>query len=335
MKLSKRKNNVCLSEDVAFLINHVLSDNNARLMTFGANSFLNMNGKSIAVKTGTTNDKRDNWTIGWSTKAVVGVWVGNNDNSPMKEVASGVTGASPIWRKIILKTWDKYKGDDFVPPANVEARQVDMISGYPEHDGYQTRADYFVKGTIPLEPDPIHTKVKVCRSDNNRLATDVDIARDNFDSKEFYVLKQESSAWENDIAAWISGQSNDKFKVPTEYCSSDTDTVIGFEKPGNHEKLTNTTFEIRLRTTTSKDIEWVKLYVNGSQRESFGPEKLVSTTITLDDKKTYELKGVVRTKDGQEKDTTVKIGINVDWDFAPSPSPSPTPTATPAPSATP
>lgn len=308
-----------LSEEVAFLINHVLYDNNARLLTFGTNSFLNMSGRSIAVKTGTTNDKRDNWTIGWSTKAVVGVWVGNNDNSPMKEVASGVTGASPIWRKIMLKTWDKYKGDDFKPPSGVEARQVDAVSGYPEHDGYPARADYFVKGTAPTEPDPIHTKIKVCRSDNTKLAAETDIARDDFDLKEYFVLKQESLAWQNDVRAWIDGQSNEKFKVPTEYCASNTDTVIGFEKPGNHERINSRTFEIRLRTTTTKEIEWVKLYIDGSQRESFNGDKLVSTTITVDQDKSYELKGVVRTKDGQEKDTTVRIGVNVDWDFSPSP----------------
>jgi len=312
-----------LSPEVAFLINHVLYDNNARLLTFGANSYLNMSGKSIAVKTGTTNDKRDNWTVGWSTKAVVGVWVGNNDNSPMKEVASGVTGASPIWRKIILKTWEKYKGDDFVAPPGVEARQVDAISGYPEHDGYPARADYFIKSSIPSEPDPIHTLVKVCRSDNTKLATEPDIARDDYDAREYFVLKQESNAWVNDIKTWIDSQSNDKYKVPTEYCSASTDTVIGFEKPNNHEKLNTNTFDVRLRTTTSKEIEWVKLYVNGVQRETFNGDKVVSTTITLDNNKTYELKGVVRTKDGLEKDTTLNIGVGVEWDFvAPTASPS-------------
>lgn len=312
-----------LSEEVAYLINNVLYDNNARLLTFGPNSYLNMSGRPIAVKTGTTNDKRDNWTVGWSTKAVVGVWVGNNDNSAMKEVASGVTGASPIWRKIMLKTWEKYKGDDFKVPSGIEARQVDVVSGYPEHDGYLARADYFIKGTIPSEPDPIHTKVKVCRSDNSKLASDVDIARDEYDEKEFYVLKQESSAWINDIQAWIDGQGNDMFKVPTEYCQSNTDTVIGFEKPGNHEKLSSNTFEVRLRTTTAKEIEWVKLYVDNNLRESFEGNKLVSSTITVDDNKTHELKGVVRTKDGEEKDTVLKIGVNVEWDFAaPSASPS-------------
>jgi len=318
-----------LSEEVAFLMNHVLYDNNARLLTFGANSFLNMSGRSIAVKTGTTNDKRDNWTIGWSTGAVVGVWVGNNDNTPMKEVASGVTGASPIWRKIILKTWEKYKGEDFKAPSGVEARQVDMISGYPEHDGYPARADYFVKGTAPTEPDPVHTKVKVCKNDNNKLASEVDIARGEYDEKEYYVLKQESTAWEDDIQSWIDGQGNDKFKVPRETCSSNTETVIGFEKPGNHDKLSNSTFEVRLRTTTSKEIEWVKLYVDGNQRETFGGEKLVSTTISVDDNKTHELKGVVRTKDGEEKETIVRIGVNVEWDYNPAPSVSPSPSPSP------
>lgn len=316
-----------LSEEVAFLINHVLYDNNARLLTFGANSYLNMNGKAIAVKTGTTNDKRDNWTIGWSTKAVVGVWVGNNDNSSMKEVASGVTGASPIWRKIILKTWEKYKGDDFVVPPGVEARQVDTVSGYPEHDGYPVRADYFVKGTVPLEPDPIHTKVKVCKADQSKLATDVDIAQGEYDEKEYYVLKQESNVWVSDIRSWIDGQGDDKYKIPTEYCQSNTDTVIGFEKPGNMEKLTNNTLEVRLKITTSKDIDWTKLYYDG-KTETFNSDKVLSTTITLGSgDKVYELRGVVHLKDGSEKDTTVKVGLNVDPNA--SPSPTPTPTATP------
>ena len=70
----------------------------------------------------------------------------------------------------------------------------------------------------------------------------------------------------------------------------------------------------------------------GAQRNfaGFGPEKLVSTTISLDNNKTYELKGVVRTTDGQEKDTTVRIGVGVEWDYAPSPSPTVMPSPTPS-----
>ena len=307
-----------LTPEVAFLINHILYDNNARLLTFGANSYLNMSGRSIAVKTGTTNDKRDNWTIGWSTKAVVGVWVGNNDNSQMKEVASGVTGASPIWRKIMLKTWEKYKGDDFVAPPGVESRLVDIVSGYPEHDGYPTRADYFVKGTAPTEPDPIHTKVKVCRSDENKLASEVEIARGEFNEKEYYVLKNESSLWQDDIWAWIDSQGEAKYKVPREYCNANTETVIGFEKPSGNSRVETNTFEVRLGITTSREIEWIKLYKNGTEIESFGASKQVTTNITLPDG-TYELMGKVKTKDGAETSTTIKIGVRMDYDFVPSP----------------
>ena len=326
---SLRKSRV-MSEEVAFLINDVLSDNNARLLTFGSNSYLNMGARAVAVKTGTTNDKRDNWTIGWSSNVLIGVWVGNNDNSPMTAVASGVSGASPIWRKIMIDAWDKYKGDEFKPPSGVEQIAIDKISGYPEHDGYPSRNEYFAKGTIPSILDPIHTKVKVCSSDENRLAPEVDVARDNFHEKEYYVLKSLSLAWEDDIAGWIETQSDEKYKVPSEYCSADTEVVIGFEKPGNNSKVETSSgdVEIRLRATTGNEIEWLKLYVNGNEEESVN-SSVMSTTIVLTDG-VYELKGKVRTKGGKESETYLKIGVNTDPNATPSPSPSPS--ASPAPS---
>ena len=91
-----------LSEDITFLISHILSDNNARKEVFGERSYLNIPGKTVAVKTGTTDDKRDNWTVGYTNSVAVGVWVGNNDNSAMNpQLASGATGAAPIWNRII------------------------------------------------------------------------------------------------------------------------------------------------------------------------------------------------------------------------------------------
>ena len=91
-----------LSEEVAFIISHMLLDNNARADAFGTNSLLRIPGKTVAVKTGTTDEKRDNWTMGYTPSFVVGVWVGNNDNTPMNaRIASGVTGASPIWNRIM------------------------------------------------------------------------------------------------------------------------------------------------------------------------------------------------------------------------------------------
>jgi penicillin-binding protein 1C len=320
-----------LSEEVAFLINHILYDNNARLLTFGTNSLLNMGGRPIAVKTGTTNDRKDNWAVGWSTNAVVGVWVGNNDNTPMKAVASGVSGASPIWRKIVLKAWELYKGNEFVAPDGVVAMQVDRVSGYPEHSGYPSRADYFVKGTVPTIPDPIHTKLKLCR-DQNKLAREVDIARGEYEEKEFFVLKSESTNWIDDIQSWIDSQGDDKYRAPSEYCDANTDTVIGFDSPGHKSRINgpkdDVDVKVKLVVVTSLEIEWVRLYLNNKEVESF-TGKVSNTTLEGLKDGTHRLKGIVKLKNGDQKENELIIGINQDWDYvAPAPVLSPSPIAT-------
>lgn len=91
-----------MDPSAAFIISDILSDNNARAMEFGTNSPLNIDGQTVSVKTGTSDNKRDNWTIGYTPSYVVAVWVGNNDNSPMDPtLASGITGAAPIWHDIM------------------------------------------------------------------------------------------------------------------------------------------------------------------------------------------------------------------------------------------
>lgn len=88
-----------IQPELAYMITNILTDNNARTLAFGANSLLNLPG--VAVKTGTTDNKKDNWAFGFTPDFVVGVWVGNNDNSPMNpSLASGITGATPIWNRI-------------------------------------------------------------------------------------------------------------------------------------------------------------------------------------------------------------------------------------------
>ena len=101
------KDNPCQPQTVikpqtANLITDILSDNAARSAAFGSHSDLQLANYKVAVKTGTSNDLRDNWTIGYTPNYVVAAWVGNNNNSPMSKVASGITGASPIWHKLML-----------------------------------------------------------------------------------------------------------------------------------------------------------------------------------------------------------------------------------------
>lgn len=146
-----------LSEEIAFIISHILLDNNARSDAFGPNSAINIPG--VAAKTGTTDEKRDNWTVGFTPSVVAGVWVGNNDNSPMNPaISSGVTGASPIWRRIMLEALKVKKTEEFKKPDGVVAVQVDSLGGGMPTADKPTRSEYFVKGTEPTSESAIYKK---------------------------------------------------------------------------------------------------------------------------------------------------------------------------------
>jgi len=108
-----------VSEIDTFLINSALSDNQARSPIFGSNSLLQIKGKTVAVKTGTTNSLKDNWCIGWTPTYLVAVWVGNNDSSPMSWVASGISGATPIWNRTMRSLIDKRNNENWEIPKGL------------------------------------------------------------------------------------------------------------------------------------------------------------------------------------------------------------------------
>ncbi len=105
--------------EIAYQVTHVLKDPIARTPAFGSFSVLGIPNQEVAVKTGTTNNLRDNWTIGYTSNRVVATWVGNNDNSSMSYVASGITGASPIWNKIMRTQLSAEKPHVFPRPENI------------------------------------------------------------------------------------------------------------------------------------------------------------------------------------------------------------------------
>ncbi len=110
-----------LSPQVTYMLSNVLSDNNARVLGFGPNSQLIIpNHPSVAVKTGTSDDKRDNWAFGYTPKYVVGAWAGNFDNSPMNQaITSGVTGATPIWHDIMTNLLNGIPDEEFTRPEGI------------------------------------------------------------------------------------------------------------------------------------------------------------------------------------------------------------------------
>lgn len=87
----------------AYLVSHIMQDNNARVQAFGSNNKLVIKGQVVSAKTGTTNDMKDNWTVGFTPEFLTIAWVGNNDSAPMSYLTSGVTGAAPIFHNIMTQ----------------------------------------------------------------------------------------------------------------------------------------------------------------------------------------------------------------------------------------
>jgi 1A family penicillin-binding protein len=190
-----------LDPRAAYLITSILSDNYARRSTFGAGSPLNL-ARPAAAKTGTTQDWRDNWTVGYTPDLVVGVWAGNADNEPMRHI-SGVTGAAPIWHDLMEELHKTIPVHDFARPAGliekticadnglipVERSNVQTLNVQPFNHSYRkgiplgqstihnsqfavpcphTMTELFIAGTEPQRFDDWHQSIALDRRNGQR-----------------------------------------------------------------------------------------------------------------------------------------------------------------------
>jgi len=139
-----------LPDGVAYIISDILADNGARLMEFGDNSELKIPGQTVSVKTGTTNDFRDNWTIGYTPSFLVAAWVGNDDNSRMSGLVSGITGAAPIWNDIMSHLLKGRTPEPMSRPPDIIQKSVCSDTGLlpsATTTPCPTRFEYVLKGT--------------------------------------------------------------------------------------------------------------------------------------------------------------------------------------------
>lgn len=312
--------------EVTFLVSHILSDNVARSQTFGSNSYLVVPGKTVAVKTGTTDDKRDNWTVGYTNNIVVGVWVGNNDNSKMNpSLSSGVSGAAPIWNSVMKYALAHgYKDGIGEKPPKVEAAEIDGFFGGAAKDGYPKRTEYFIEGTKPSEPSPWYAMVKISKS-GGKLANAVEIAKGQFEEKLFYVPNETDpissdgkNRWVEAINAWAKEQSDDKWKVPTETSTENSDALDIIDvKPGENQRVDgNVTLEARV--ATGKNVESFKLILDGTTEQET-KDKKISMSKSLGNGK-HTVVWVVKVEGGNETKKEYSFFVNED-PTTPTPTP--------------
>ncbi|MCS7093399.1 MAG: PBP1A family penicillin-binding protein [Patescibacteria group bacterium] len=321
-KLVKTRKKQVISPEVAFLISHILSDNNARLEVFGPNSYLNISGKVVAVKTGTTDDKRDNWAIGYTKAITVGVWVGNNDNSKMDpRIASGATGASPIFHKLMKELLKKYPDGIMNKPEKIKAVEIDAFLGGLPKVGFPTRIEYFIEGTEPKDISPYYKKLKISKN-TGRLANEIEIKNRNYEEREFIVITENDpismdgrNRWQEGIDSWAREQEDSRFRPPTETSDhASEEIIVSIKNPQDRMTLSSNNLEIRAKITSVTRIKNILIKINDQEIKSINQDTdEIRELISLPDG-LYVLKVVATNEKEKTGQSTVRFGINRLWE---------------------
>ena len=339
-----------LRPEHTFLISSILSDNAARVPTYGTNSVLNLPFQ-VAVKTGTSNDSRDNWTLGFTPDLTVGVWVGNADYTPM-ENTTGVTGAGPIWAEFMTYAIQRLTGGNptpFVQPSGVEQHTICAVSGtQPSQWCPSQREEYFAADQPPLPPDDDLWRQAQYDTWTGLLASQ-ECASDYIDDRLFLnVTEQWARNW---ITQDASGQQwardmgfENVYFIPDRKCkASDPRPHLDFIGLQSGQTIIESSLDINIVANASAGfhswrLDWSSAADPGNWKKLLGD---INTPVSAPTNViTWKLKGVpngkinlrltMQSEAGGYADKNLQLNLNV-----PTPTPTPLPTSTPVPTATP
>lgn len=209
-----------IDEKVAEQVNSVLSDDGARAYIFGAGGRLTLPGRPVAAKTGTTNDYRDAWTMGFTPDLVTGVWVGNNDNSEMRRGADGSIVAAPIWNEYMRQATTGAPVVNFTPPpANTATKPI--LRGELQAEE-SVKVDAITGKRIPdscIDEWPDDMIVEKKFRDVHTILYYVDPSNPDGDAPKDPSKDPQYERWEEPVRRWAEGQGY-------------TDTLPAFENCG-------------------------------------------------------------------------------------------------------
>jgi len=247
-------------------------------------------------------------------------------------LASRVTGAAPIWNRIMREALKSMIDQPFDRPDSVIEMDIDAFGGGLPFENQPTRKEFFVKGTEPTGPAAIYQKLKISRKDTNKLANSVEVATGDYDEKLFIVLREDDpvsgdgkNRWQDGINAWIQ-TADSKYKAPTEtYSGGDSNQVVlQVKKPNDNERINNNNITVEATAISTADIERFEIFVDGSKMKEKSNEKSVSESINVPNG-SHIIKVKAIDKRGTSAERELHVGINQDY-AAPTSTPTPLPT---------
>jgi penicillin-binding protein 1C len=336
----------------AFLINSILSDNVAREPMFGSNSVLNLPFQA-AAKTGTTNDFRDNWTLGYTPDLAVGVWIGNADYTEMRDV-TGLTGAAPAWSSFMqfaVPHLTNNAPSAFQRPAGIEERVICAVSGAePSEYCPQQRAEFFAKNQPPLPKEQdLWKRTRIDTWTGQRASAEC-----NDFTEEIFTLNVEDPwavTWIKDTDPGRAWAAANGFNwpitfVPKRDClASDPRPQIVFSNLSDNSTITSSPLDVyavvratanfrvfRLEWGQGDDpVEWRPL-VENIPNQYANPERIYTWDLHQVPAGRITLRIYLESTDADRyAERRVRLTLNVP---TPTPTPTPTTTSTPTPTRT-
>lgn len=220
-----------MDKNIARQINSILSDNNARAYIFGINNSLTLGSRPVAAKTGTTNDYRDAWTLGYTPSLAAGVWAGNNDNTEMKRGADGSIIAAPIWNEFMKKALADSEAEQFAAPAQNKSTKPVLLG----RDTTETRVKVCtLTNKLATEYTPLtYTEERIYKEVHNILHY---VNKDNPQGPgptNPAAADPQYSAWEEAVQRWFEENKEKFLKEKQEEAEKEATETTGTEPLGN------------------------------------------------------------------------------------------------------
>jgi penicillin-binding protein 1C len=334
-----------IDDDHVFLINDILSDNSARTPAFGSSSILNL-PFSAAVKTGTTNDFRDNWTLGYTPDIAVGVWIGNADYSPMKNI-SGVSGAGPLWNTVMQQAIERYAGGSPMPfnrPDSIKQYEICRVSGTAPSDKCSLRRTEIFAENQPPEDSSHDLWQEIAVDTWTNLKASSACSEFTEEKLTLNVTEKWAVKWltQNESGKkWLedNGFSQPVIFTPERECTGDdprpTIVFVGLQ---DDTSVTASPLDIYAVVNATANFESFKLQYGvgnnpskwktllNTDKQYKEPTKLITWDVYEANASRITLRIVVRSTQGTEAEKRIQINLDV---------PTPTPTITPTPTETP
>lgn len=304
-----------LQPNIADIMNDVLSDNVAKIPEYGTSSVFTFPGREVAAKTGTTNDSKDAWTIGYTPDIVIGTWAGNNDNTPMHKNIAGLIVA-PLWRQLMNAALSSTTVNNFNKPDPIDPTLKPVLRGIWQGDD-----TYFIdkiSGKLATDLTPPETKEEVAVPNLHSILYWVDKSNPNGPPPSDPTVDPQYNSWEYGVQQWLLAHPQPVIQKPTTY--DDIHTLANKPKINLMSPNSNTNYSQNGRITvafisnSAYPLIKANFYLNGQfigMADSvpftlnFVPSSVNSLIIG-----TNQLKVVVYDSVYNEGDVTIPITIN-------------------------